>query len=169
LAAPITIQSLSPAIQVLVVLLLFVFLVRRRGRAGPLGVAALVAALVGSVLLVVGSVERYYFLSAAGIGLLGVGWLAAVRLVPTERLAVLTLLLGMVALLEAVDSGILLLPSPIGLVWVRVLLEIVWVVWTAIALTRRTRIEPARADPKRETTETEPNAAPPSEVTAATT
>jgi len=53
--------------------------------------------------------------------------------------------LGIVALLEAMDSGILLLPSPVGPVWVRVVLEIVWVLWTALALVRRTRTEPKPA------------------------
>ena len=142
LAASITIQSVLPAVQVVAVLLLFALLVRRRGRAGPLGVAAAIAAAGGSVLLVIGSLEHFYYLAAPGIALLGVGWLAAVRLVPTERLAVLTLVLGIAALLEAVDSGILLLPSPVGPVWVRVLLEIIWIVWTALSLARRTRREP---------------------------
>ena len=59
----------------------------------------------------------------------------------------LTLVLGIVALLEAVDSGILLLPSPIGPVWIRVVLEIVWVVWTAAALARRTGTEAERVAP----------------------
>jgi hypothetical protein len=147
LAASITIQSVLPAVQIIAVLLLFALLMRRRGRAGPLGLAAAIAAAAGSVLLVIGSAEHFYYLAPPGIALLGVGWLAAVRLVPTERLAVLTLVLGIVALLEAVDSGILLLPSPIGPVWIRVLLEIVWVVWTAAALARRTRTEPKPVAP----------------------
>ena len=104
--------------------------------------AAAIAAIIGAVLLVLASTEHFYYLAAPGVAMLGVGWLAAVRLVPTERLAVLTLVLGIVALLEAMDSGILLLPSPVGPVWVRVVLEIVWVVWTALALVRRTRTEP---------------------------
>jgi len=142
LAASFTIQAVLPAAQFIAVLLLFALLVRRRGRAGPLGVAAVIAAIIGAVLLVLASTEHFYYLAAPGIAMLGVGWLAAVRLVPTERLAVLTLVLGIVALLEAMDSGILLLPSPVGPVWVRVVLEIVWVVWTALALVRRTRTEP---------------------------
>jgi hypothetical protein len=168
LAASITIQSVLPAVQIIAVLLLFALLVRRRGPGGPLGLAAVLTAAGGSILLLIASVEHFYYLAAAGIGVLGVGWLAAVRLVPTERLAVLTLVLGIVALLEAVDSGILLLPSPIGLVWIRVLLEIVWVVWTAVALTRRTRTEPVRTQPEKvEPAKIEPKAASATEETPA--
>ena len=94
---------------------------------------------LGSVLLIVASLPQFYYFAAPGIAVLGIGWLAAVRLVPTERLAVLTLLLGIVALLEAVDSGILLLPSPIGPVWIRVILEAIWIVWTAAVLVRSSR------------------------------
>jgi len=82
----------------------------------------------------IASVAQFYYLAAPGIAILGIGWLAAVRLVPTQRLAVLTLVLGIVALLEALDSGVVMLPSPIGPVWVRVVLEVVWVVWTVAAL-----------------------------------
>jgi len=164
LAASITIQSVLPAVQIIAVLLLFALLVRRRGRGGPLGLAAVLTAAAGSIVLLIASVEHFYYLAAAGIGLLGVGGLAAVRLVPTERLAVLTLILGIVALLEAVDSGILLLPSPVGLVWIRVLLEMVWVVWTAVALVRRTSPEPARAEPAK----AEPEVAPATGESAAT-
>jgi len=62
-----------------------------------------------------------------------------VRMVPNQRLAVLTLLLGIVALLEALDSGIVMVPSPIGPVWARVILEVVWTVWTAVALVTSAR------------------------------
>jgi len=58
---------------------------------------------------------------------------------------VLTLLLGVVALLEAVDSGVVLIPSPIGPVWIRVILEAVWVVWTAVVLLRSQRSQPTAA------------------------
>jgi hypothetical protein len=77
---------------------------------------------------------QFYYLAAPGIAILGIAWLAAVRLVPTQRLAVLTLVLGIVALLEALDSGLVMLPSPVGPVWVRVVLEVVWVIWTTVAL-----------------------------------
>jgi hypothetical protein len=94
---------------------------------------------LGSALLLIASLPQLYYLAPAGVAVLGIGWLAAVRIVPTERLAVLTLVLGIVALLEAVDSGILLIPSPIGPVWVRVILEVVWILWTVALLVRSAR------------------------------
>jgi parallel beta helix pectate lyase-like protein len=135
------IEIVAPAIQLIALLLLCVLLVRRSGRPGPLSMAALVLVGLGSVLLVAASLNQLYYLAAPGVAVLGIGWLAAVRLVPTERLAVLTLLLGVVALLEAVDSGIVLIPSPIGPVWIRVILEVVWVVWTAAVLVRFQRLQ----------------------------
>jgi len=61
-------------------------------------------------------------------------------LVPTRQLALLTLLLGIAAILEAVDSGIVMLPSPVGPVWIRVVLEIAWVFATSVALIRTSRV-----------------------------
>ena len=114
------------------------------GRAGGLAVASVIGVGLGSALLLVASLPQFYYLAAPGVAVLGIGWLAAIRMVPTERLAALTLVLGVVALLEAVDSGILLLPSPIGPVWIRVILEAIWIVWTAVALVRSRRsMQPA--------------------------
>jgi len=111
-----------------------------------LAVVAAVAAMVGSVLLLIASVAQFNYVAVPGIAILGIGWLGAVRLVPTQRLAVLTLVLGIVALLEALDSGLVMLPSPIGPVWVRVVLEVVWSVWTASALIASAR-SPRQAAP----------------------
>ena len=143
-AATITIQSAFPAVQLIAVLILFAWL-RSRGRPGPFAVAAAAAAGLGSVLLLLASAEHFSYLAPAAVALLGVGWLGAVRLVPTRGLAVLTLVLGIAAVLEAVDSGIILLPSPIGFVWVRVILEVAWILWAAAALLRgsKTRRQPA--------------------------
>ncbi|MEA2668695.1 MAG: hypothetical protein QOJ33_1629, partial [Chloroflexota bacterium] len=124
----------APALQLVALLLLFIWLVRRSGRPGPLALVAAVTAVLGSVLLLVSSVVQFNYLTAPGIAILGIGWLAAVRLVPTQRLALLTLVLGIVALLEALDTGLVMLPSPIGPVWIRLVLEVVWIVWTAAAL-----------------------------------
>jgi hypothetical protein len=133
------IESVAPAIQLIALLILCLLLVRRSGRRGPLAVASVVGVGLGSALLVLAALPQFYYLAAAGVAVLGIGWLAAVRLVPTERLAVLTLVLGIAAMLEAVDSGILLLPSPIGPVWIRVILEAVWIVWAAAVLSRPAR------------------------------
>jgi hypothetical protein len=127
-------ENIAPALQLVALLLLFVWLVRRSGKPGPLALVAAVTAGLGAVLLLISSLVQFSYLTGPGIAILGIGWLAAVRLVPTQRLAVLTLLLGIAALLEALDSGLVMLPSPIGPVWVRLVLEVVWIVWTTAAL-----------------------------------
>ncbi len=114
LAAALNIEGVAPTAQLAGLLLLFIWLLRRSGRPGPLALLAAIAACLGSGLLVVASLAQFYYLAAPGIAVLGIGWLAAVRLVPTQRLAVLTLLLGIVALLEALDSGLVMLPIPVG-------------------------------------------------------
>jgi hypothetical protein len=139
LAASINVQSIAPAVQLIAVLVVFALLLRRRERPGPLVFAGAGAAALGSVLLLVGSVEQFYYLAAPGIAILGIGWLVAARLVPTQRLAVLSVVLGVAALLEAVDSGMVQLPSPVGPVWVRLILEVAWVAWTAAVLVRAAR------------------------------
>jgi len=104
-----------------------------------LAISASCAAGFGSILLLLASTEQFWHLAAPGIGILGIGWLGAVRLVPTRRLAVLTLMLGLVALFEAVDSGIVLLPVPVGPVWPRVVLEVAWIAWIGAVLVKATR------------------------------
>jgi hypothetical protein len=134
-----TTQSVFPAAQLIAVLLLFGGLLRRRGRPGVIAVAAAAAAGWGAALLLLASAEQFNYLSAPAIALLGVGWLGAVPLAQSRKLAVLTVALSLAALLEAVDSGVVMLPSPIGPVWVRILLETIWIAMTAAALMRRSR------------------------------
>jgi len=136
LSPAITIQAVFPAIQLIAVLLLFGLRLRR-------SLLAFGAAALGSALLLVSSAEQLYWLTAPGIGLLGIAWILASRLVSSRRLAVLSVVLGFVALLEAVDSGVVLLPSPIAPVWVRVVLEAVWIVWALAAA-----VKPSRASVK---------------------
>jgi hypothetical protein len=138
-AASITIQSVAPAVQFIAVLVVFAMLVRRRGRPGLLAISASCVAGLGSILLLLASTEQFWHLAAPGIAILGIGWLGAVRLVPTRRLAVLTLVLGLVALFEAVDTGVVLLPVPVGPVWSRVVLEVAWIAWIGAALVTATR------------------------------
>jgi hypothetical protein len=141
------IEAVAPAAQLVALILLFAWLLRRSGRPGSLAVLAVVASAAGSGLLLIASVAQFNYLAAPGIAVLGIAWLAAVRLVPTQRLAVLTLVLGIVGLLEALDSGLVMLPLPVGPVWIRLVLEVAWIVWTAAALVRpargRRRAEPA--------------------------
>jgi hypothetical protein len=151
LAGSVTIQIVAPAIQFIAVLLLFVLLIRRRGRPDALALIVAGAAGVGSTLLLFASLEQFWYLSAPGIAILGIGWLGAARLMPSRPLAVVTAMLGVAALLEAVDSGIVLLPLfPVGPVWARVVLEAVWIVWAAGALiksARHDRAAPGRGKP----------------------
>jgi hypothetical protein len=134
LGASINIESVAPTIQLGGLLLLFPWLLRRKVRRGLLALATVAAALLGGLLLLLGSAEQLSYFVPSGIAILGIGWLGAMRLAPTRRLAVLTALLGVVALLESIDGGIVQLPIPIGPVWVRVVLEVAWIVWTAVAL-----------------------------------
>jgi hypothetical protein len=139
-SASTNIESVAPIVQLLAVLLLFAWLLRRSGPRDFLALASAVAAGLGAGLLLLASAAQFYYLAAPGIALLGVGWIGAVRLVPSRRLAVLTLVLGIAALLEAVDSGLFLLPSPVGPVWARVLLEAVWIAWAFVLLVKAGRI-----------------------------
>jgi parallel beta helix pectate lyase-like protein len=134
LAASFNIQSLAPAVQLIVILFLFARLVRRTGRPGPLAIASAAVAVLGAVLLLAGSAEEFYYLAAPGVAIFGIGWLGAVRLMPTRELSVLTLVLAVAALLEGIDSGAALLPLPVGPVWLRLVLEVVWMVWAGVIL-----------------------------------
>ena len=119
---------------------MFAALLRRRGRAGPPALLAAAVAAVGAAGLLVASAEQLNHLAPLAIALLGIGWIGAVRLASNRGLALLTLLLGAAAILEAVDSGLFMLPSPIGPVWVRVVLEIAWVIGTSAVLMRPGRV-----------------------------
>ena len=130
--ASVNVESVVPAVQLIAVLILFAWLVRRGP--GPLAFASAAAAGVGATLLLAGSVEQYFFLAAPGIAILGIGWLGAATLMPARELAALSFGLGVVALLESIDAGIAVLPLPIGPVWVRLVLEGIWIVWTGLAL-----------------------------------
>ena len=141
-----TILFVAPALQLIAIALLFAGLLRRRGRPDRLALAAAGAAVGAALVLLLASTEQLWYLSAPGIALLGIGWLGAVRLAPTRPLANLTLVLGVVALGEAVDSAITLLPLPVGPVWIRVVLELAWVLWTAGAILKTYR-SPRRAAP----------------------
>jgi hypothetical protein len=134
-----TIQTVFPALQLVALVLCFGWLLRRSSRPGATGVGATIGGILGSALLLLSSVEQLYYVTAPGVALLGIAWILASRLVASPRLAVLSVVLGVIALLEAVDSGVLLLPSPISPVWIRILLEVVWMVWTVATLVKTTR------------------------------
>jgi len=133
LSGAMNVQSVVPALQLLVVLVILIW--RRRG----VGLFVAGTALAACLVLLAASLEELYYLNAAGILILGLAWLMSARLAPRRGLAVLSAALGVVALFEAVDSGLLLLPLPVGPVWMRVVLEVVWVVWALAIAIRRPR------------------------------
>ena len=158
LGASINVESVAPALQLIAVLLLCGWLIRRGGRSTPLGIATATTAVIGSLLLIGASVLQFYFLDAPGIALLGIAWLGAARIVPASRLAVLSVVLGVVALVEAVDNSMFLLPLPFGPVWIRLLLELTWIGCMAIlmlASVRRSR-RPRRQGASTDQTRSEP-------------
>ena len=126
-------QAVFPTLQLIALTLCFGWLLRR-ARPRATGVVAAAAALLGSTVLLASSAEQLYYLTAPGIALLGIGWILSSRSITSRRLAALSVLLGVVALLEAVDSGVFLLPSPIGPVWIRVLLEVMWIAWIVVTV-----------------------------------
>jgi len=134
LGAMLDIQLVGPVLQLIAVVLLFLMLLRRRPGGSAVDLIAFGAAVIGSVILLLGAAEQLWYLAPPGIAVLGIGWLLARRLMPGRRLAALTVVLGVASLLEAVDTGIVLLPLPAGVVWLRLVLELIWIVWTGLAL-----------------------------------
>ncbi len=128
------IQLLGPSIQLIAVIVLSLLLVRRRPGRDVIDLIAAGAALAGAAVLLAAAIEEFWYLAPLGIAFLGIGWTVAARMMPGRRLAAVTAILGLTALLEAVDSGILLLPLPVGAVWLRLLLEVVWIGWASLAL-----------------------------------
>jgi len=134
-----TVEGVAPSIQLVIVLILFSWLVRRTGGLNVVTIGILAAAIIGSALLIGASTVRLSFLDGPAIALLGIAWLAAARLLPARRLGVLTGILGIAALLEAVDGAIVMLPLPLGVVWIRVLLELLWIGWIVTLMLRSPR------------------------------
>jgi hypothetical protein len=107
---------------------------------------ALVGTLIGiagAVVSVLGVANEGTPLAAIGSALLGLYWLdtgVTLRAQGARKLGWLTIILGVVALLVAVDSGLWMLPwTPISPAWVLLLLEIVWLPWALVAALRRAR------------------------------
>jgi hypothetical protein len=105
--------------------------------------AGALALLVGGLTAgVYGTAAEATWWTPAGLALLGFGWLGtgwSLRAAGRVGLGWLTVTLGVLALLGAVDRGLVMLPfTPVGPVWPRLLLELVWVPWALLALRRRT-------------------------------
>jgi hypothetical protein len=132
--ALVNIESVAPALQLLLVVPLIALLARRRRRFDVLAITAIAGAGIGCIALLASSLQPLWPLTVIGALLLGLGWLASSALVSGRRLAVLAIVLGLTAILEAIDIGLVQLPLPVAPVWIRLVLELVWAVWAALAL-----------------------------------
>lgn len=121
----------------------------RRLRGSQLGAVATGAGVAGASIGVFGAAYGATPLSAAAFALLGLWWLGAgIVLRRTRRgLGWTTVALGLLALVEAFDNAVMLIPSiPVQPAWPRLLLTAVWMVWVTVALApqRTARRESAR-------------------------
>jgi hypothetical protein len=109
----------------------------RRLRGSRTAGAGMLAALAGLVVGVFGTAYDGTVLSGLGLVLFGAGSFA-VGWVTRRAFGVLTMALGVIALLDGVDRSVFMLPwIPVGPVWLRVLVELVWVPWALVVLARR--------------------------------
>jgi hypothetical protein len=130
--------TLSEAVVLGGVLLALCVRLTRRSRGGTVSA---VVALAGLTVGVFGSAMEGTLVAPVGLAVLGLGWLGfglALRAAGRAALGWLTVSLGVLALAGAVDRGIVMLPwVPIGPVWARIGLELVWVPWALVAVLRR--------------------------------
>jgi len=142
-----TVQLIGPLLQLLAVFGLVVAVGRRRRLAAAWSLGVLVPLL----LLVLGSADQLRGLAVAGEVLFGL-WLLAVARPLGGRLGWLSVALGVVFLAEALDSALVMIPLlPVGPVWIRLLLELVWL--GAMAAAVGARLAPP-SDPLRLTEQT---------------
>ena len=130
----VSIESVGPALQFLIVVPLIGLLARRRRRLDAIAIAAVSTTTAGCALLLASSLQPLWPLTVIGAAMLGLGWLASAALATSRRLAVLAFVLGVVAILEAVDIGVIQLPLPVAPVWIRLILELTWIGWAAATL-----------------------------------
>jgi hypothetical protein len=109
-------------------------------RRSRLAFGSLLAALAGLVLGVFGVAYEANLLAPAGLALFGLG-AAGVGSVRSGRAVFgwLTVALGVLALLGAVDRGLTMIPLlPVPPSVLRMLLELIWIPWAAVVVLRRT-------------------------------
>ncbi|MCG5212147.1 right-handed parallel beta-helix repeat-containing protein [Streptosporangium sp. KLBMP 9127] len=111
---------------------------RRLGRGVAAGVVTLLG-VVGLTLDVVGAAFEYTLVPAAALLLMGLWWIGAgLRLRGAFGWA--TVVLGILALADAFDKAVLMIPwLPVGPGWIRGLLTVVWVLWAVVVLAPRSR------------------------------
>src|SRR5690606_29775055 len=121
----------------------------RQARRWRSGLAGALVGVAGLAVGVVGTASEAGPLLPVGLGLWGAGAVLlglAVRRGGHRGLGWLTVALGVVALLGAVDRGLTMIPYlPVPPSLVRIAIELVWVPWAglAVVLARRGRPEPA--------------------------
>jgi hypothetical protein len=102
-------------------------------RGSGLSFLALVLALGGLVVGVYGTLRETTPLTPVGLALLGLGWLGCgvmLRRRGRPGLGVMTMLIGVFALLGGVDRGLVMLPwIPVPPSLLRIVLELIWVPW----------------------------------------
>jgi hypothetical protein len=102
-------------------------------RGSGLAFLALVLALGGLVVGVYGTLRETTPLTPVGLALLGLGWLGCgvvLRRRGRPGLGVMTMLIGVFALLGGVDRGLVMLPwIPVPPSLLRIVLELIWVPW----------------------------------------
>jgi hypothetical protein len=130
-----TVKVIVPGLQLLVLLLLAIALFRRSPRG--LTQAWLFGGVVAGVLLVLGSAQDLRIFAVGGAVLLGIWLLALARFQPglSRGLRWLTLAFGIALLAEAIDGGWVTIPLlPVAPVWIRLLLEVAWIILMAAML-----------------------------------
>jgi hypothetical protein len=109
-------------------------------RSGPVAAGSLLAALAGLAAGVVGSGYEASPLPAIGLalfgaGAVGLGW--SLRATGRSGYGWLTIALGGLGLLGAIDRGLTMIPFiPVPPSLLRILLELVWVGWTVLVVSR---------------------------------
>ncbi len=138
--------------EALIVTLLLAGLVARRARGGRL--LAVVAVGLGMAVVVVGAWRTTAWIEAAGLAVAGLGWVlggVALRRAGSRRTGVLTVLIGLFALLGAVDRGLVMIPLiPVSPALVRLLLEYLWVFAALVGIAVRPRRRARRTEPEPE-------------------
>ncbi|MDF5755772.1 right-handed parallel beta-helix repeat-containing protein [Spongiactinospora sp. TRM90649] len=116
----------------------------RRLRGSVLGTLGAVAVLAGLALDVPAVAYDHTVLPAVALVLTGAGWVAAGLALRRSRAAFgwTTVAVGALALVDAFDKAVLMLPLlPLGPGWIRGLVSVVWVLWAVVVLAHR---EPTR-------------------------
>jgi hypothetical protein len=106
--------------------------------------ASVLLGVAGAVIGVFGIANEGTPLIAIGLALLACWWLAtglALRGQGARKLGGLTIALGVVAALGAVDVGLWMLPwIPASPTWGRLSLELIWIPWIVVAALRKPRV-----------------------------